>query len=383
MICRRFVPAVLFLLAISVGIALTLRASSRLQQPQEQSPTTPSLDLRDTQLLFPKGLVVDAGTVPENAQVLFSLPFINAGSGIVDVAHFQICETCFKGARLKNPQRQVAPGETGTLEFEVTTGARAGRTTVGAQVEYAKHGPQLESSKNPHFTVFFSYLNDSPGICNWEQSNLDFGELTSDVNPPARRISLIQQLRSDLTPQIHLRTEGTDEILATVVSERDAPSVLNLPGTAYEIEIKLQPRPEGNEKGLKRGVIIAETPLGERKLDVQWNLVTDYVLRPANGVIFASPEKELSQVVSIRSARSRAFRILSAVCDIHDVEPVVNASAADAVSQTFSLRVPKQCPAASGRLAIRLRERWGDEHEEVFPCRIMSLATEPTPAVAE
>ncbi len=377
---RRFMIAAVCLLLISVGIGLTLYAFTRSNSSNETAPMLTVIDLGDTKLRFPKGTVLDAGSVPENTPVRFSLPFINDSPVAVDLARFQICKTCFDGARLMESSQQVAPGESGMLEFEMTTGSRAGRQAFGVQVEYATLGPQPETATSPRFTVQLVYANDSPGTCHWEFQTVDFGDVTADA-APSRRISLIQQLRSDLTAQLHLRSESNELVSAKVITEKDAPSMFNLPGTAYEVEIQLHA--SSGQNGPRREFVIAETPLGDRKLEVQWNSVTDYVLRPANGIFFTSPDTTLAQIVTVRSVRSRAFRILSAACDIPNVEVVVSESSAEAISQTVSLRVPARCPVTSGQLTVRLREPSGDEHEEMLPCRIVSLATEPTPVVAE
>lgn len=376
---RRFMIVVVCLLVISVGIGLTLYAFTRSNPSNEPAPTVATVDLGDTKLRFPKGIVLDAGSVRENTPVRFSLPFVNDGPVAVDVSRFQICETCFDGARLLKSNRQIASGESGILEFEMTTGIRAGQQAFNVQVEYAALGPQPGTATNPRFAVQLAFANDSPGTCYWDQM-VDFGDVTADASP-SRRIGFIQQLRSDLTPRIRLRSEGSDEVSANLITEKDAPSVFNLPGTAYEVEIQLHPRPGKN--GPRRESVIAETPLGDRQLEVQWNSVTDYVLRPANGVFFTSADTTLAQVVTIRSVRSRAFRILSAVCDIPNVEVVVGDSSVEAISQTVSLRVSARCPITNGQFTVRLREQSGDEHEEILPCRIVSIATEPTPVVAE
>ena len=377
---RRFMLAAVCLLLISVGIGLTLHAFTRSNPSNEPAPMFAAVHLGDTKLRFPKGMVADAGSVPENTSVRFSLPFINDSPAAVDLARFQICKTCFDGARLMESSQQVSAGESGMLEFEMTTGSRAGRQAFSVQVEYVALGPQPETATSPRFTVQLAFANNSPGTCHWEYPLVNLGDVTSDASP-SRRISLIQQLRSDLTPQIRLRSEGNEEISANLITENDAPSVFNLPGTAYEVEIQLHPRPGQN--GPRREFVIAETPLGDRKLEVQWNPVTDYVLRPANGVFFTSSDQTLAHIVTVRSVRSRAFRILSAACDIPNVEVVVSDSSAVAFSQTVSLRVAARCPVTSGQVIVRLREQSGDEHEEILPCRIVSLATEPTPVVTE
>lgn len=192
---------------------------------------------------------------------------------------------------------------------------------------------------------------------------------------------MVQQLRSDLTPQLRLRSEGTGEVSSQLIVEKDAPSVFNLSGIAYEIEVHLQPQLGKN--GPRCEVVIAETPLGDRPLEVQWNSVTDYVLRPANGVFFTSSDMALSQVVSVRSVRSQAFQILSAVCDIPDVEVVVGGSSAATNSQSISLRVPARCPVANGQITVRLREPSGNEREEILLCRIVNLASEPKAVFTE
>jgi hypothetical protein len=381
MLTRRFVIRVLCLSLIVLGIGLAIRDSAWSPLSKEPVPTAVSINLGDAQLRFPEGVHLDAGTVPENAFARFSLSFINDGPGTVDSARFQICETCNGGVRLMKSQQRIAAGESGVVEFELPTRSRVGRTTVNAQVEYAAIGPVPESSKNSRFAVLLSFTNDSPGSCRWEHQTLDFGDLTADESPPSRRINFIQQLRNDLTPQIQLSSGESEEVSAKVLSERDAPSFLNLPGTAYEVEIKLQPIP--GRKGHRREFVIAETPLGEQALEVQWNCVTDYVLRPSNGVFFTSPETTLTQVVSIRSMRSRVFRILSADCDIPNVEVVVGNSSFNSISQTISVRVPPRCTITLGQLSVHIREQSGDEHKEILPCRIVSLATEPTAAVAE
>ena len=381
MFTRQFAITALCFLAICVGVALSIRSFTQSRSTKQPEPTVASVELGDTRLRFPKGVVLDAGTVQDNATAHCSLSFINDGPGRVDLARFQICETCYAGVRLTKSTQRVAAGESGTLEFELTTGIRAGRTTVNAQVEYSTLDPQPETSKNPRFAVQLSFANDSPGVCHWEHQKLDFGDLTSDASSLSRKINLIEQLRSDLTPQIRLRTEGGDDVSANVVSERDAPSVFNRPGTTYEVEIKLQPR--AGETGPRRAFVIAETPLGDRKLEVQWNSVTDYVLRPASGVFLTSPNKALVQVVSVKSVRAHVFQIVSAICDIPSVEVVVGDSRPNAISQTVAVRVPAGCPIANGQLTVRLREQSGDEHEEILKCRIVSLAAEPTPAVAE
>lgn len=376
----RFMVPVACLSLIFVGIGLTLRAFTRSNLLDKAAPTLVSVDLGDTKLRFPKGVVLNAGSVPENTQVRFLLSFVNDGPMAVDVARFQICETCFKGARLMESSQLVAPGESGILTFEMTTGARAGQQVFDIPVEYTALGPQPESVTSPRFTVQLSFVNDSPGTCHWEHQTVDFGDVTSDAFH-SRRIGLIQQLRSDLAPQLRLRPASCEEVFAKLITKTDAPSAFNLPGTAFEVELQLHPR--SGENGFRREYVIAETPLGDRKLEVQWNVVTDYVLRPAGGVFFTSSDKALAQVVTVRSVRSRVFRILNATCDIPNVEVVVGDSSVDAISQTISLRVPARCPITGGKLTIRLREPSGDEHQEILSCKIASLTAEPTPATVE
>ena len=368
------------LFLIPLGILIVWRTLTQSPPSKEQTLNVALANLGDVQLQFPNGNVVDVGTVPKGTQPHFLLSFVNSGKTEVDLGRFQICETCFKGAKLLKSDAKVAPGQEGVLEFEVTTGERAGQQAYNVEVEYAAPGPQRESSKIPRFTVQLSYLNDSPGTCHWEHATLDFGDVTTD-DAPTKRVNFIQQLRRDLVPNLQLRLEDVNDVSAVVVAEKDAPSVFNLPGTAYEVEIRLQRR--AGQIGPGRETILAETPLGDQRLEVKWNSVNDYVLRPANGILFTSPDKSLTQIVSVKSIRSNASRISSAVCDIPNVEVVVNSPLSDAISQGVSLRIPARCSTSSGKLTVRLLEQSGDEHEEVLQCKIVGLASEPMTAITE
>lgn len=336
------------------------------------------VDLGAIQLRLLRGTTVDAGLVPASQPVDFRLPFVNVGTTPIDLSCFRLSKACCPSGTLVPLSGEVAPGKTGELRFSLSSGERPGHSSFRATVEYLPPGPLAPEAVLPELTIELAFENSSLGMANWGIREIDLGAIPlAESVEQAADFSL--QVRDVSEPKLTLRCEHDDVLTACVESTSVAMGVYGLPVTSYRIKIQAAPQSFG--LGDHRSQVIAETPLGERSLSVRWKAVPEFYFQPDNCVLVSAPDVVLRQVIELRTASTKPFRIQKVSCDAPQV--MVSVDDITEFRKAIRFQVPGGLGRHAGTIRVEILDHAGVSREETLPCTVTQLVAEPTPAGVE
>lgn len=334
-------------------------------------------DLGPIQLRLPSGDSFQAGKVDPGLSVRIRVPFINEGKETIVRSHFRQCVSCSQSAKLVASTGTVAPNGSGEFEFEVTASERPGTSTVSAIVEYVPDGPVSESRSIPQLTLHMSYESKSHGLCEWEFPQFDLGDvpLTRDCQC---ELHFTEQLYDAGPPALELRCE-TNGVELKIISEQEGHGLYDVKAVNYTVLCRVTPKALG--LGRQHAVVLAKTPLGDRRMLVKWNALPEYRFLPNPLVLFRAGEQSRPHSLNLRNLLDEPFVIEQITCDLSGLE--IEHSSESGIQHKIVLRLSLKQADGQGLIRVSLRESTGMLREVSVPCVVEHLAGAVVPVPAE
>lgn len=270
----------------------------------------------------------------------------------------------------------VPPQGNGELLFDVEASERPGRNAVAATIEYVPVEPFSDSEPLPNLRLQLNYELDSHGFCEWELRDFNLGEIAV-TGAWKRRFVLTEQLREKGEATLDVSCES-DAIELNVIEKSSADGVFGIAAMNFLVECQVKPEKLG--LGQQSAMVVAKTPLGDRRLRLRWNAVPEYRFLPNPCVLFRPERGSQMHRLNLRHLLEEPFVVEHVTTELTGLD--IQHSDEPSTQQSIAIQLSSATMIGRGTLNVAIRTTSGLLREESVSCVVEQLAAtaEPTPA---